>query len=111
MESLVRGSVEQVESYDDFLVLNRKLTVLIQPAVPIPHGYSQYWYFRPDVRDNVDITLGVPVSGSEGPRILGYVALPRILVQNRAIRLFDSSSCLEMYGHQGLEMIFQLTRS
>jgi len=112
VESLVRGLVQQVENYDDFLVVNRKFTVLIQPSVPVPHGYNQYWYFRPDVRGMVDITLGVPVSGPQGPQILGYLALPRLLVRDRGIRLFGSSeSRLDMYGHHGLEMIFELARS
>jgi len=112
VESLVRGLVQQVDNHDDFLVVNRKFTVLIQPSVPVPHGYNQYWYFRPDVREMIDITLGVPVSGPKGPQILGYLALPRLLVRDRGIRLFGSSeSRLDMYGHHGLEMIFQLARS
>ncbi len=112
VESRLRTGVAEVESYDDFLVLNRKFTVLIQPSVPVPNGYSQYWYFRPDSRGVVDITLGVPVTGPKGPQILGYLALPRLLVADRSIRLFDSSeSHLDMYGHHGLEIIFQLARS
>jgi hypothetical protein len=112
VEGLLREAVDNVESYDDFLVVNRKFTVLVQPSVPVPHGYTQYWYFRPDVRGNVDITLGVPVSGHEGPQILGYFALPRLLVRGRGIRLYGSSeSHLDMYGHSGLEVIFQLARS
>ena len=112
VESRLRGLVQEVESYDDFLVLNRKFTVLIQPSVPVPHGYSQYCYFRPDVRGTVDITLGVPVTGPKGPQILGYLALPRLLVEDHGIRLFGSSeSRLDMYGHHGLELIFQLARS
>ena len=112
VEVLLREVVGQVDRYDDFLVLNGKFTVLIQPSVPIPHGYSQYWYFRPDYRNVVDITLGVPVSSSEGPQILGYVALPRLLVQDRGIRVFGSSETpLEMYGYTGLEFIFTLARS
>lgn len=60
----------------------------------------------------IDITLGVPVSGAEGPRILGYLALPRLLVQDRGIRLFGSSETrLSMYGHAGLEIITQLART
>jgi len=111
VESQLRSLIQDVESYDDFLVLNRRFTVLIQPSVPVPHGYSQYWYFRPDMRGVVDITLGVPVSGPQGPEILGYLALPRLLVERRAIRLFGSSeSRLDMYGHRGLDMIFQLAK-
>jgi DNA invertase Pin-like site-specific DNA recombinase len=112
VESLLRGLVEDVETYDDFLVVNGKFTVLIQPSVPVSHGYSQYWYFRPDVRGIVDITLGVPVSGPDGPQILGYLALPRLLIRDHGIRLFGSSETrLDMYGHTGLEFIFQLARS
>jgi DNA invertase Pin-like site-specific DNA recombinase len=112
VEALLRDLVHHVENYEDFLVVNRKFTVLIQPSVPVPHGYNQYWYFRPDLRGMVDITLGVPVSGPEGPQILGYLALPRLLVRNRGIRLFGSSeSRLDMYGYRGLEMIFELARS
>ena len=59
VESLLRGLVEDVEAYEDFLVVNRKFTVLVQPSVPVLRGYSQYWYFRPDARGLVDITLGV----------------------------------------------------
>lgn len=112
VESQLRGLVEEVETYDDFLVLNRRFTVAIQPSVPVPHGYSQYWYFRPDMRGMVDITLGVPVTGSEGPEILGYLVLPRLLVQSHGIRLFSSSeSRLDMYGHHGLEVFSHLARS
>ncbi len=112
VESLLRGLVGEVETYEDFLVVNRKFTVLVQPSVPVPHGYNQYWYFRPDGRSIVDITLGVPVSGTEVPKILGYLALPRLLVRGRGIRLFGSSETrLDMYGHTGLEVIFQLARS
>jgi DNA invertase Pin-like site-specific DNA recombinase len=112
VEQLLRGVVEQVESYDDFLVVNGKFTVLIQPSVPVPFGYSQYWYFRPDLRSAIDITLGVPVSSSEGPQILGYVALPRLLVRDHGIRVFGSSETpLDMYGHSGLEFICKLARS
>ena len=111
VESQLRDGVQDVESYDDFLVLNGRFTVLIQPSVPVPHGYSQYWYFRPDMRGVVDITLGVPVSGPQGPQILGYLALPRLLVADRGIRLFGSSeSRLDLYGHRGLDVIFQLAR-
>jgi DNA invertase Pin-like site-specific DNA recombinase len=112
VEAMLRKAVEQVDSYDDFLVVNGKFTVLIQPSVPVPHGYSQYWYFRPDLRGVVDITLGVPVSSSEGPQILGYVALPRLLVRDHGIRVFGSSETqLDMYGHTGLEFISKLARS
>ena len=112
VESLLRDLVGEVESYDDFLVVNHKFTVLIQPSVPVPHGYTNYWYFLPDARGMVDITLGVPVSSSKGSEILGYLALPRLLVQSHGIRLFSSSEAmLAMYGHAGLDIILKLARS
>lgn len=112
VESLLRGLVDQVENYDDFLVVNRKFTVFIQPSVPVVYGYNQYWYFRPDSRGTVDITLGVPLSSHDGPQILGYLALPRMLIKKKGFRLFGSSDArLDMYGHTGLEVIFHLARS
>ena len=62
-----------------------------------------------DRREVIDITLGVPLSEDKQPRILGYLALPRLLVQDHWIRLFSTSqSRLEMYAHNGLAIIEQL---
>jgi len=89
VESLLRDLVGEVESYDDFLVVNRKFTVLIQPSVPVPHGYTTTGTSCPPPRQG-DITLAwrfrVP-----RPRDPGYLALPRLLVQSHGIRLFSSS--------------------
>jgi hypothetical protein len=91
------------------LVINQKLTVLVQPSVPMPYGFDMYWFFRPDRRDVIDITLGVPLAEGVSPQILGYLALPRLLVREPWIRLFSAShSRLEMYGHNGLDIIEQL---
>ncbi|MBA4019764.1 MAG: hypothetical protein C0483_21575 [Pirellula sp.] len=111
VESQLRLQIPDVQKYDNFLVVNRKFSVLVQPSVPVAHGYNQYWYFRPDLRTSVDITLGVAVTGHEGPQIIGYFPLPRLLVRNRSIRLYGSSDArLEMYGYTGLDVIFQLAR-
>jgi DNA invertase Pin-like site-specific DNA recombinase len=105
----IEALVNQVLVHEDFLVIDGKLTVLVQPSVPMPYGLAEYWFFRPDQREVVDITLGVPLSEGMQPEILGYLALPRLLVHNRWIRLFSSShSRLEMYGHDGLAIIQQL---
>ncbi len=105
----IEALVDQVIVYDDFLVIDQKLTVLVQPSVPMPCGLTTYWFFRPDQREVIDITLGVPLSEGVQPRILGYLALPRLLVQDHWIRLFSTSdSRLEMYGHNGLAIIEQL---
>lgn len=109
VSSNIEALVDQVVVYDDFLVIDEKLTVLIQPSVPMPYGLATYWFFRPDPREVVDITLGVPLSEGTEPQILGYLALPRLLVRENWIRLFSTShSRLEMYGHNGLAIIEQL---
>jgi len=106
----LRKIIPQVEAYEDFLVINRRFTVLVRPTMPMQHGYTEYWFLQPDSRDVVDITLGVPISSSEPHPILGYLALPRLLVGARPFRLFSSSeSRLDMYGYDGLELIRQLT--
>jgi hypothetical protein len=105
----IEALVNQVIVYEDFLVIDEKLTVLVQPSVPMPYGFAHYWFFRPDRRDIIDITLGVPLSEGAQPRILGYLALPRLLVPDHWIRLFSTSnSRLEMYGHNGLDILGQL---
>ena len=105
----IEALVNQVLVHEDFLVIDDKLTVLVQPSVPMPYGLAAYWFFRPDQREVIDITLGVPLSEGAQPRILGYLALPRLLVHNRWIRLFSTShSRLEMCGHNGLAIIEQL---
>jgi DNA invertase Pin-like site-specific DNA recombinase len=101
--------VGDVVVYDDFLVIDQKLTVLVQPSVPMSYGLDMYWFFRPDRRDVIDITLGVPLAEGIAPQILGYLALPRLLVKDQWIRLFSTShSRLEMFGHNGLDIIEQL---
>lgn len=112
VQSLIRQQVDHVEVYEDFLVVNRKFTVRIQPSVPISYGYNQYWYFRPDFRGTVDITLGVLVSGADGPTILGYMMLPRLLLRRYGFRLFATSETpLGMHGYTDLDLILQLART
>lgn len=110
---MVRARLEEisplVEDHSDFFLLNKKLTVLVQPSVPVPKGYRSYWHFRPDTRPAVDITLGVPLSGTQDPMILGYLAFPRLLAGGRAIRVADTRDCrIEVFGHNGLDFIRDL---
>lgn len=98
-----------VDEHDDFIVINRVFTVLIQPSVPVPDGYGAFWAFRPDRRPTVDITLGVPLSNGGKHKILGYLALPRLLVPERWVRLSASSDArIEMCGYSGLDLIREL---
>jgi hypothetical protein len=72
----IRCQVPETLAYSDFLVLDQKLTVSIQPAVPVPHGYESYWPLRRDTRPVIDMTLGVLLSEPADFKILGFIALP-----------------------------------
>jgi len=92
--------------YNDYLVLGHKLTVLIQPSIPVPDGYGQYWVFRPDRREKVDITLGVPLAGRDDGRILGYFPFPRLMMNDANIRLrYTSEGLFALHGHDGLDLL------
>jgi hypothetical protein len=73
---MVSREARLIDEHEDFIVINRDFTVLIQPSVPVPDGYGAFWAFRPDHRPVVDITLGVPLSNGGTYDILGYLALP-----------------------------------
>ncbi|HSW46241.1 MAG TPA: recombinase family protein [Phycisphaerae bacterium] len=100
-----------VDEHEDFLVINQDFTVLIQPSVPVPDGYGAFWYFRPDHRPVVDITLGVPLSKGSEHEILGYLALPRLMVADRYVRLSAASDArIELHGYNGLDLIRDLAQ-
>ena len=100
--------VPEVLPYQDFLVLDQRLTVSIQPAVPVPNGYTVYWPFRPDTREVIDITLGVLLSDSDNGDILGYVALPRGLAGTHTLRIHSTSLRAELFCRCNLEFLQQL---
>ncbi|MBM4018929.1 MAG: recombinase family protein [Planctomycetes bacterium] len=105
----IRQEVKMVEVYEDFLVINRRLTVLVQPSVPVPDGYGSFWAFQPDHRPVIDITLGVPLSNGDKYEILGYLALPRLMVRGPWVRLSSRSEArIELQGYNGLEFIREL---
>lgn len=97
--------VPSVLPYSDFFVLDRKLTLSIQPAMPISSGYAAYWPIRPDARSVIDITLGVLLSGPEDLEILGYIALPRGLTNLHTWRVCSSSTRTELFGRSDLTFL------
>ncbi len=100
-----------VDEHDDFIVINRDFTVLIQPSVPVPDGYGAFWSFHPDRRPVVDITLGVPLSNGGRHEILGYLALPRLMVPEPWVRLSAASDArVELQGYNGLDLIRELLK-
>jgi DNA invertase Pin-like site-specific DNA recombinase len=96
----------KVEKYEDYVVIDDSFSILVQPSVPIPYGYGTYWSFLPDLRLEIDVTLGVPLSNSDEYNILGYMAFPRIMMRGSNIRIFSSSNAqIELFGYHDLELI------
>ena len=104
----LQAAMGEVLPYADFLVLDRKLTLSVQPVVPTPHGYAAYWPLRRDVRSVIDVTLGVLLAEPVQLDILGYVLLPRWLETERSLRVFCSSQNIELFGHRNLEFLTTL---
>lgn len=104
----IRSHVPDVLPYGDFLVLDRKLAVSIQPAVPIPSGYAAYWPIQPDSRHVIDITLGVLLSDPHDFQILGYVALPRWVSGATTLRVGPTSTRTELFGRSDLTFLQHL---
>jgi DNA invertase Pin-like site-specific DNA recombinase len=97
--------VPDVLAYSDFYVLDRKLSVAIQPAVPIPTGYTAYWPIEPDSRNVIDITVGVLLSDPTELEILGYIVLPRGLAGSEAWRISSTSVRTELFGRTDLAFL------
>jgi len=105
----ISQEAQLVDEHEDFIVINQDFTVLIQPSVPMPDGYGAFWSFRPDQRPVVDITLGVALSDDGEREILGYLALPRLMVPQRSVRLTAASDArIELQGYNGLDLIREL---
>ena len=105
----ISREVRLVDAYEDFIVINQSFTVLVQPSVPVPDGYGAFWSFRPDQRPAIDITLGVALSDGDKPEILGYLALPRLMVPEPWVRLSANSGArIELQGYNGLDLIREL---
>lgn len=104
----IRSQVSETLAYSDFLVLDQKLTVSIQPAVPVPHGYDTYWPLRRDTRPVIDMTLGVLLSEPADFKILGFIALPRFGLDSRPLRFTSSSTRTELFGRADLTFLQQL---
>jgi len=108
VQEQIRNQVPETLAYSDFLVLDQKLTVSIQPAVPIPHGYDSYWPLRRDTRPVIDMTLGVLLSEPADFKILGFIALPRFGLDARLLRFTSSSTRTELFGRADLNFLQQL---
>ena len=98
-----------VETHQDLLIINGRVSVYIQPSLPLHQHDAPSWLFRPDHRQVVDITLGVPLADTQGGEILGYVAMPRLMMPNGWLRLSSSNlGLLTLHGYRGLDFLKDL---
>ena len=79
----IRRTAASIESCDDFFVVDNYFSLAIQPTMPMPVGYEAAWTFHPDQRAEVDMTIGVPLSGPSDLTVLGYLLFPRILFRRK----------------------------
>jgi len=99
-----------LEPFEDFIIVDNYFSICIQPIVPIPHGYEAYWIFHPELRVEIDLTIGVPLSFPDKCEVLGYLALPRLLAgQNLRIHSLRSAEAA-LYAYPLLTLIQQLRR-
>ena len=97
------------ERSEDFLLIEGKFSIVLQPSVPFEKGYEVYWVFYPDQRPEIDLTIGIPLSCPEAGEILGYLAFPRILCKQKIrIRSNGSSTETALYAYPLLSLIQQL---
>jgi len=106
----IRQAAGGFEQFDDFIVIDDYFSLTIQPAVPIPRGYEACWIFRPDVRREVDLTIGVPLSCPRDLDVLGYLVFPRMLC-DRKVRIHTATSTTAaLHSYSLLELIEELRR-
>lgn len=103
-------SVRIISEHNDFVIINNDFTVIIQPRIAMPRGYGVAWYFKPDLRPVVDITLGVPLSDEGNHEILGYLALPRLTCrENEVVSISTATSGhIDLHACSGLDFIREL---
>ena len=69
-------------------------------------AFPGYEPLAQSIQEQIDITLGVPLSNSGRYDILGYLAFPRLLVKSHNIKIFGGSdSQLDLHGYNNLDMI------
>jgi DNA invertase Pin-like site-specific DNA recombinase len=109
VKTMIESKAKEVIEYDGFLIINKKFSVKIEPAIPFPRGYGFQWFFRIDNRPRVDLTLGVPLRDTKGSRILGYFPFTRTLIDEQQICIADSSAFkIGLYGRVDLSFMFDL---
>lgn len=105
----IANAARLVDTYKNFMIINERFTVNLQPAIPQPCGYGYQWFFRIDMREVVDITLGIPLADTKEHDILGYFPIPRLMAREPVFTLSNNAiTKFQMHGYTGLEFIKDL---
>jgi DNA invertase Pin-like site-specific DNA recombinase len=88
----IKQLVRETEEYGDFIVLRNYVSIRIQPVVAYHHGYEEEWTFMPDVRPDIDITIGVPLSNGGKYDVLGYLFFPRLMLGGRKVKVSTTTA-------------------
>ncbi|MEE9368282.1 MAG: recombinase family protein [Pontiella sp.] len=88
----IKQLVNETEEYGDFIVLRNYVSVRIQPVVAYHHGFEEEWTFMPDVRPEIDITIGVPLSNGGKYDVLGYLFFPRLMLGGRKVKVSTATA-------------------
>lgn len=106
----IRGAAVELELFDDFVVVDNYFSVAIQPAMPIARGYEASWTFHPDQRNQVDLTIGVPLSCPRDCHVLGYLAFPRLMFREKVRIHSTAGATAELYAYPLLALIEEMRR-
>ncbi len=110
VRDLITAQHAVVEAHQDLLIINRHISVCIQPSLPIRQDDAPSWLFKTDQRPVVDITIGVPLSDTQGGEVLGYLAMPRLMMPSGWLRLSGSNlGLLTLHGYRGLDFLKDLS--
>ncbi len=88
----IKQLVRETKEYGDFIVLRNYVSIRIQPVVAYHHGYEEEWTFMPDVRPEIDITIGVPLSNGGKHDVLGYLFFPRLMLGGRKVKVSTTTT-------------------
>jgi DNA invertase Pin-like site-specific DNA recombinase len=88
----IKQLVHETEEFGDFIVLKNYVSVRIQPVVAYHHGFEEEWTFMPDVRPEIDITIGVPLSNGGKYDVLGYLFFPRLMLGGQKVKFSTTTT-------------------
>lgn len=95
----LKTSDREIVQHENYIVIDNLFSLQIQPTVPIAQGYEAVWIFHPDQRAEVDLTIGVPLSCPSQFEVLGFLAFPRMLCQQKVGIHTSSQDKVDLYAY------------